>query len=286
MAIKRRVGNTSSQRVIHSSNSMTHQPTALIFDSGVGGLSVYQEIRRWSPDLHFIYAFDNAFFPYGEKEEHLIVERVVKIVDLIQEKHPLDIVVIACNTASTVSLPALRERFNFPVVGVVPAIKPAAQQTHNGVIGLLATNATVNRTYTHDLIDHFAAECSVQLLGSSRLVEIAEGKLHGDAVDKEELKAILAPWTEMETPPDTIVLGCTHFPLLRDELSSVLPPNTVLVDSGDAVARRVASLLGQSSWDEREKINQAYCTKLDKDAGDLLPALVDNGFDSLQTLTV
>jgi glutamate racemase len=125
----------------------------LVFDSGVGGLSVYDEIRHLLPDLHYIYAFDNVAFPYGEKSEEFIVERVVEIVTAVQKRYPLALAVIACNTASTVSLPALREKFQFPVVGVVPAIKPAARLTANGIVGLLATRGTVKRPYTRELID-------------------------------------------------------------------------------------------------------------------------------------
>lgn len=150
------------------------RPTVLVFDSGVGGLSVYDEIRRLLPDLHYIYAFDNVAFPYGEKSETFIVERVVEIVTAVQQRYPLSLAVIACNTASTVSLPALREKFAFPVVGVVPAIKPAARLTANGVVGLLATRATVKRPYTHELIARFANECQIAMLGSAELVELAE----------------------------------------------------------------------------------------------------------------
>ncbi len=115
------------------------RPTVLVFDSGVGGLSVYNEIRQLLPKICIIYAFDNVAFPYGEKSEEFIVERVVEIVTAVQQRYPLALAVIACNTASTVSLPALREKFAFPVVGVVPAIKPAARLTANGIVGLLAT---------------------------------------------------------------------------------------------------------------------------------------------------
>ena len=173
------------------------RPTVLVFDSGVGGLSVYDEIRRLLPDLHYIYAFDNVAFPYGEKSEEFIVERVVEIVTAVQQRYPLSLAVIACNTASTVSLPALREKFAFPVVGVVPAIKPAVRLTANGVVGLLATRATVKRSYTHELIARFANECQIAMLGSAELVELAEAKLHGETVSLEELRRVLRPWLRM-----------------------------------------------------------------------------------------
>lgn len=207
------------------------RPTVLVFDSGVGGLSVYDEVRQLLPDLHYLYAFDNAGFPYGEKSETFIVDRVVAIVEAITRSYPLSLVIIACNTASTVSLPALRERFAFPVVGVVPAIKPAARLTRNGVVGLLATRATVRRPYTHELVSQFAGSCKIEMLGSAELVELAEAKLHGAEVALDEVRRIVQPWLRMAEPPDTVVLGCTHFPLLREELQQVLPEGTRLIDS-------------------------------------------------------
>jgi len=261
------------------------RPTVLVFDSGVGGLSVYQEVRQLLPDLHYIYAFDNVAFPYGEKSEEFIVERVLEIVSAVQQRHPLAIVIIACNTASTVSLPALRERFTFPVVGVVPAIKPAARLTANGVVGLLATRGTVQRTYTHELIARFATDCKIELLGSSELVELAEAKLHGEAVPLPALKKILHPWLSMREPPDTVVLGCTHFPLLAEELMQVLPEGTRLIDSGAAIARRTAWLIStQENLVSTQEDNLAYCIALNEDTDALLPVLQGYGFKSLKKL--
>jgi len=158
MAIEPQEESTTSQAAITSNSTPASRPSVLVFDSGVGGLSVYQEVRQLLPDLHYIYAFDNVAFPYGEKSEEFIVERVLTIVSAIAKQHPLAMVIIACNTASTVSLPALREHLTCPVVGVVPAIKPAAKLTRNGVVGLLATRGTVQRDYTHELIERFATD--------------------------------------------------------------------------------------------------------------------------------
>lgn len=261
------------------------RPTVLVFDSGVGGLSVYDEIRHLLPDLHYIYAFDNVAFPYGEKSEAFIVERVVEIAAAVQARYPLALAIIACNTASTVSLPALREKFTFPVVGVVPAIKPAARLTANGVVGLLATRGTVKRPYTHELIARFANECQIEMLGSAELVELAEAKLHGEAVPLDELKRILRPWLRMKEPPDTVVLGCTHFPLLQDELLQVLPEGTRLVDSGAAIARRTAWLLEHEAPDAKSADeNIAYCMALTPVTAQLLPVLQRYGFKSLEML--
>jgi len=259
----------------------------LVFDSGVGGLSVYDEIRHLLPDLHYIYVFDNVAFPYGEKSEAFIVERVVEIVTAVQSRYPLALAVIACNSASTVSLPALREKFTFPVVGVVPAIKPAARLTANGIVGLLATRGTVKRPYTHELIARFANECRIEMLGSAELVELAEAKLHGNPVPLDELRRILRPWLRMPEPPDTVVLGCTHFPLLQEELSQVLPEGTRLIDSGAAIARRTAWLLEHEAPDAKSTAaNMAFCMALMPATEQLLPVLQRYGFETLEKLAV
>ncbi|ELY4664852.1 MULTISPECIES: glutamate racemase [Cronobacter] len=283
MATKLQDGNTTCQAATPSEA----RPTILVFDSGVGGLSVYDEIRHLLPDLHYIYAFDNVAFPYGEKSEAFIVERVVEIVTAVQARYPLALAVIACNSASTVSLPALREKFAFPVVGVVPAIKPAARLTANGVVGLLATRGTVKRPYTHELIARFANECRIEMLGSAELVEIAEAKLHGEPVSLEALRRVLRPWLRMPEPPDTVVLGCTHFPLLADELLQVLPEGTRLVDSGAAIARRTAWLLEHEAPDARScDDNIAYCMALTPEVAQLMSVLQRYGFGKLEKLPV
>ncbi|UYA58481.1 Glutamate racemase [Pectobacterium sp. F1-1] len=237
------------------------------------------------PDLHYIYAFDNEAFPYGEKSQQFIIERVVEIVNAVQLRHQLALVVIACNTASTISLPALRERFAFPVVGVVPAVKPAAKLTRNGVVGLLATRATVQRPYTYELIARFATDCQILSLGSSELVELAEAKLQGETISISELQKILRPWLRLPEPPDTVVLGCTHFPLLAEELKAALPDGTRLVDSGAAIARRTAWLIANLdnpplSTDK----NLVYCLAITPKVATLWPILQRYGFDSLEKL--
>ena len=288
MAIARQDENTSSQEVTTSDALSTANPTVLVFDSGVGGLSVYREIREKLPEAHYIYVFDNEAFPYGEKSQEFIIDRVVRIVSAVAEKHDLATIVIACNTASTVSLPALRAKFTeIPIVGVVPAIKPAAKLTCNGVVGLLATRATVKRPYTHELIERFATDCKVHSLGSAELVELAERKLHGEEVSLDELRKILTPWLKMKEPPDTVVLGCTHFPLLADELLSVLPDGTRIIDSGAAIARRTAWLVvNQAKIKGSNEISFAYCLKEDENSELLKPVLAGFGFESLRKLAL
>ncbi|PVZ78484.1 glutamate racemase [Serratia sp. S1B] len=285
MATQHQEENTTSLEAIPSNTTVISRPSVLIFDSGVGGLSVYQEVRQLLPDLHYIYAFDNVAFPYGEKSEEFIIERVLEIVSAVQQRHPLALAIIACNTASTVSLPALREHFAFPVVGVVPAIKPAVKLTANGIVGLLATRGTVQRAYTRELIERFAKDCKIELLGSSELVELAEAKLHGEPVPMATLKKILQPWLSMREPPDTVVLGCTHFPLLSDELTQVLPEGTRLVDSGAAIARRAAWLITtQENLPSTQEDNLAYCMTFNEATDAILPVLQEYGFNSLKKL--
>lgn len=286
MATEPLVVNTSLPEA--TTSDLKARPTVLLFDSGMGGLSVYQEVRKLLPDLHYIYAFDNEAFPYGEKTEAFIVERVTNIVRQVAKQHPLAVIVIACNTASTITLPALRAMSDIPVVGVVPAVKPAAKLTRNGVVGLLATRATVKRAYTRELIDRFASECQVTLLGSAELVELAERKLHGDTVPADVLAEILAPWLKMKEPPDTIVLGCTHFPLIAEELIAALPDGTRLVDSGTAIARRVQWLINNNEKPHHSTAEEciAYCLRNDESAQQLLPVLKQFGFESLKKLTI
>lgn len=225
-------------------NIVKKTPTVLVFDSGIGGLSIYNEIYNKIPYLRYIYAFDNEMFPYGDKSSEFLIKRVSHIIDTIIESYSIDLAVIACNTASTICLPSLRSKFSFPIVGVVPAIKPASIITKNKCIGLLATKATIQRAYTSNLIKEFAPDCNVKLLGLSELAYIAENKLQGIAVDMQQLEMLMQPWLNLPVIPDTIVLGCTHYPFIKDELK-LLFPNTTFIDSGNAIASRVYSLLNE-----------------------------------------
>jgi glutamate racemase len=234
---------------------MTISPHILVFDSGVGGLSITRELRRALPNLVITYASDNGFFPYGTRTEEELIARVDRVLHaLVAEARP-DIIVVACNTASTVALPSVRAHFDIPIVGVVPAIKPAAQLSVSKVIALLGTPGTVRRPYTQQLIGDFAADCEVILVGSRELVELAEQKLRGKTIDPLKVREALAPLLESPHYPqvDTVVLACTHFPLIRDELARALERPLRWVDSGEAIARRVAQLLSQAALGVSER---------------------------------
>lgn len=254
----------------------------LVFDSGMGGLTVYREIRRALPAHNYLYCFDNAHFPYGELSEPDLIAACCRLVTHMVAEHRIDLVVIACNTASTIALPSLREALTVPVVGVVPAIKPAAALTRNGCIGLLATPGTVSRAYTHELIAQFAPGKRVLLKGATELVIEAEQKLAGRPVNMALLREVLADWLEGEDAPDTLVLGCTHFPLLGDEIRQLMP-ECQLVDSGSAVARRVDHLLASLPTQLAEGgKGRAYCTRLDAQAQKLTAPLQAWGLSSLE----
>lgn len=220
-------------------------PHALVFDSGVGGLSISAEIRTLLPVLHQSYLADDLFRPYGEKTERELHARLPDLLVPVCDVLKPDILVIACNTASTTALPVVRAALDIPVVGVVPAIKPAAALSQTRSIAVLGTPGTVRRTYVDALIDRFAADCAVRLQGSVALVEEAEAKVSGRAVDLDRIRAEIAPIFAGKTGAeiDAVVLACTHFPLLHEELRSVAPHSVNWVDSGEGVARRLATLL-------------------------------------------
>lgn len=215
----------------------------LVFDSGIGGLSVLTEIRKLLPERDYCYLFDNARLPYGELEEQELVAGCVALISQLVARINAAIVVVACNTASTVVLPALRAALTIPVVGVVPAIKPAALLSKSKRIGLLATPGTVKRHYTHELISQFADDCHVELFGCSELVMMAEQRMATGKLDMARLSDILSPIVAADL--DVLVLGCTHFPMIRTELQQVLGQGVTLLDSGAAIAKRVMSLLTQ-----------------------------------------
>ncbi|HET8850776.1 MAG TPA: glutamate racemase [Marinobacter sp.] len=219
----------------------------LVFDSGVGGLSVAQCIHGALPDLDLVYLADNAGFPYGNKPETVVTERCCLLILAAAEAFACDVIVVACNTASTVALPALRARTSTPVVGVVPAVKPAAAVSANRRIGILATPATVRRPYLDELVRDFAGDCKVIRVGHPDLVNWAERCVAGELPDQQAMDAAVLPLAEAGV--DTVVLGCTHYPLLRHWLERSLPAVRFWVDSGQAIARRVAFLLHQTVSD-------------------------------------
>lgn len=258
----------------------------MIFDSGVGGLSIYQEVIRQSPQNDYIYVCDNQAFPYGTKQETQLIERVTQLVDRIVEHYAPDVLVVACNTASTVVLPILRSQYEFDIVGVVPAIKPAAQLTQTQHIGLLATPATIERPYTRDLIKQFASECDLTRVGSSELVHIAEDKLHGRSVNLQRTESIIRPFIDAQNI-DVVVLACTHFPLINNEIDEILKKHSInirLVDSCAGIAKRVAQLSHNAVDDAVQTPTAVFTQSIDQP--DFLDLLDKLGFQQITLLKV
>jgi glutamate racemase len=222
----------------------------LFFDSGVGGLSVLGPTRAMLPDAPIIYAADNAGFPYGTRSEAEIAARVPALLGRLVERYDPRLIVVACNTASTIALAAVRAALALPIVGTVPAIKPAALASRTRAIGVLGTQATVRQPYVDDLSARFGADCLVLRHGSARLVELAEAKLAGEATDPADYAAELAGLIEQPGGEriDVIALACTHFPLVADELAAACPHPIAFVDGGPGIARRVAVLTEGQSW--------------------------------------
>jgi glutamate racemase len=219
----------------------------LVFDSGLGGLSVLAALRGRMPQASYVYVADTGFYPYGTKSEAQLLDRLPSLLESLGTKYAPDLIVIACNTASTIALEEIRAAVEVPVVGTVPAIKPAAEISKSGVIGLLGTPGTVRRTYTDDLIKAFAQGAHVISCGAADLVHLAERKMLGEPVSRADMQAGLRGLLEAGRvgDMDVLVLACTHFPLLRDELAAVLSDDVTIIDSGDAIARRAKSLLGE-----------------------------------------
>ena len=225
-------------------------PTILVFDSGLGGLTVYREIARVRPDARYVYAADDALFPYGAIAEDRLIARALDLMERLLAAHRPDLVVIACNTASTIVLPSLRARFTVPFVGTVPAIKPACAASRTKRVSVLGTQATVQREYTRALIREFAAGCEVTLVGSARLAALAEAELRGGPAEDAAIAAELIPcFVENAARTDIIVLACTHYPLLLDRLTRLAPWPVDWIDPAPAIARRVSDLLGSPGRD-------------------------------------
>ncbi len=221
----------------------------LFFDSGVGGLSVLEPTRALLPNAPIVYVADNAGYPYGKRSEQEIASRVPALLGRLVERFRPRLAVIACNTASTIALEHVRSALDLPVVGTVPAIKPAAEISKTRVIGVLGTEATVRQPYVDNLAAEFASDCTIVRHGSPDLVDLAEAKLAGETVTLEAVRAAAQPLFDADQGDriDVGVLACTHFPLLRAELSEAFP-NVEWIDGGPGIARRIAYLTREQLW--------------------------------------
>ena len=224
---------------------MAAQETILVFDSGLGGLTVYREIALARPHADFVYAADDAGFPYGAMNGRELVSRVIDLMGELIGAYRPDLVVVACNTASTIVLADLRKKFPLRFVGTVPAIKPACAGSLTRRVSVLGTEATVAREYTRALIRDFAGDCRVTLVGSKMLATYAEAELADAPVGDAAISAEIAPcFCDDGARTDTVVLACTHYPLIIDRLRRLAPWPVNYLDPAPAIARRVSNLLG------------------------------------------
>lgn len=222
--------------------------TILVFDSGLGGLTVLREIVAARPDANIVYVADDAFFPYGHHSEAAIVARVVPLIGDLIAAHSPDLVVIACNTASTLVMTHLRAAYRVPFVGTVPAVKPACAASRTKQVSVLGTKGTVKREYTQALIRDFAQTCTVTLVGSPNLASLAEAELRGESVSDEAILTEISPCfvpsiAGGDTATDAVVLACTHYPLLLERMKALAPWPVAWIDPAPAIARRVSALL-------------------------------------------
>ncbi len=257
---------------------------ALVFDSGVGGLTIADEIRRAAPGWTVDYAADSGFFPYGVKTDEELRARLPGLCAALVGIAKPDVLVIACNTASTLSLADIRARVSVPVVGTVPAIKPAAEQTKTGVIGILATPGTVRRAYLDDLERQHAKGKKVIRRGTAGLVDIAERAVRGQPIDQEQVAYAVKPLFDPPDGPniDIVVLACTHFPLIRDAIQQACPPGVKLIDTGEAVARQALRIAPAGEASDLPAV--AYVTGGAANRAAMAPALRRFGYHTIDVV--
>ena len=256
---------------------MADERPLLFFDSGVGGLSVLAETQKLLPTAPIVYVADSAGYPYGTKSEAEIASRVPALLGRLVERYRPRLVVIACNTASTIALAHVRSALDVPVVGTVPAIKPAALLSRTRTIGVLGTEATIRQPYVDRLAAEFASDCLVVRHGSAELVDLAEAKLRGESTTPEAYGRVLDGLLEQPGGEriDTVVLACTHFRLVEPELSAVR--DLAYVDGAEGIARRIVHLTQGQDWPDAPIGGTAVFTRLDDSVEALRPALARYG---------
>jgi glutamate racemase len=263
---------------------VTPSSPILLFDSGVGGLTVYDALREVLPDAPVIYAADLAGLPYGSKTEAQIAARVAGLLGRMAERYQPRLACIACNTASTIALGMVRDVLEIPVVGTVPAIKPAAALTRTGTIGLVGTEATIRQAYVDDLEARFAGGKRLLRIAAPALVGAAEAKLRGHPVDPAVIADVRDRLLAMPGAAglDTLVLACTHFPLLAEELAAAFGKDIRQVDGAAGIARRIAHLLEGQSFASGGLPNRFVVTGPLSGADGLEGALAARGFGSVE----
>jgi len=233
-----------------------------IFDSGVGGTSIWKEINAFLPHEDTIYLADSKNAPYGEKSKDEIVRLSIKNTDLLLDKG-CKIIVVACNTATTNAIDYLRNNYNLPFIGIEPAIKPAALQSQSKTVGVLATKGTLSSSLFHSTSENHANGIKIiEQVGTGLVLLIESGK-----VNSQETKVLLERYLEpmLDAGIDYLVLGCTHYPYLIPVLEDLLPENVKIIDSGEAVAKQTKAVLSQNDLltGSNEKGKHQFITNAD-----------------------
>ncbi len=258
----------------------------LLFDSGVGGLSVLAEVRKALPNAPIVYVADNKGFPYGTKTEAEIAARVPALLGRLAERYDPRLIVIACNTASTIALAGVRAALDLPIVGTVPAIKPAAERSKTRVIGVLGTDATVRQPYVDDLSAKYANDCLVLRHGSAALVQLAEARLRGEETPDSAYADALGGLLDQAGGErmDVVVLACTHFPLVADRLAAVAPRRLTFIDGAQGIARRVVTLTRDQPWPDAPSPGVAVFTAPIQISESLKTVLAGFGLSKIELL--
>ncbi|QJC28302.1 glutamate racemase [Enterobacteriaceae endosymbiont of Plateumaris braccata] len=260
--------------------------TIFIFDSGVGGISVYSQIKKIFPEIHFIYLLDNKFFPYGIKSKNYIYKRCVKILKKISYHYYISLAIIACNTASVSSIPIIQNYFSFPIIGVTPVIKDSINITNNGVIGIIATKTTLENYYVKNKIEDFRQNCIIEVLSSQELVFLSEKKIQGLNISLKKIKKIFQPWYNLKIFPDTIILGCTHFPLILDELKKILPKNIKFLDSSIYILSKIKKIITKNKFLFNTQKNIILYTKYTVKIKKIKKYLISQGFNFFKKIKI
>ncbi|MCV2528434.1 MAG: glutamate racemase [Candidatus Lightella neohaematopini] len=263
----------------------------IIFDSGLGGLLFYNQIKRIIPYSNYFYVFDNIGFPYGNKDQKYIINRIIKIINNICTLNKIDLIIIACNTASILTLPKLRKLLNYPIIGVLPAIKTATEFTNNNHICLLATNNTIYSKYINSIVNKLSYKYKITLVPTMQLVYLAENLLQGYHLSILPLyKIITTVWkNNNKKTPDTIVLGCTHFSLFTLNLLNILDKKITVIDSNIITINFILMFIKNNiNYNKNNKFryDKAYCVSLNKKTKNLAIILKYYGFKSLETINL
>ncbi|MCV2499989.1 MAG: glutamate racemase [Candidatus Lightella neohaematopini] len=261
----------------------------MIFDSGLGGLLFYNQIKRIIPYSNYFYVFDNTGFPYGNKDKNYISNRIIKIINSICKLNKIDLIIIACNTASILTLSELRKLLDYPIIGVLPAIRIATKFTKNNHICLLATNNTIYSAYISNIVDKLSYKYTITLIPSMQLVYLAEKILQGYYLSISPLYKIFAMWKDSnKNTPDTIILGCTHFSLFTSNLLHILKKK-IIIDSNIITINFILNFIKNNihyNQNNRFIYDKAYCVSLTKKTKNLSIVLKYYGFESLNVISI